>query len=181
MADIDENLPEPIIEAIIDGERRQVTPSYVVGKYGEDAPTVIFEAGQFGALKAVDSVHAGMLRKLSGNRSIEEMLTWPRKRAWAVGYLADADAVNKAKLVGLLTKAEREAAGAAAATVMATTIMAESEAVDGLIVAAEGIRRETRAAINAATRPSEIKAALDNAQVLASQAQQAFLAARATQ
>lgn len=178
MADIEENQPEEIIEALINGERRQVTPSFVVSKYGQDAPTVIFEAHQFGALIAVDSVHAGMLRRLSGNRSIEEMLTWPRKKAWADAFLATGDEAAGAKLIGLLTKAERGALGNNAAAYMAQAIAAESEGVDGLIVAAEGIRRETRASIKAATRPSELAAALDAAQVLAAQAMQAFLQAR---
>lgn len=113
------------------------------------APGPTLAEAKRAALSKVAEEHAETLRRMTGGATIEERDTWTEKRRWAAAYQA-GDASFAPLLVGMLTDAEREAAGERAADAMAGKIIAQAHRFSLLTVAAERSKREAEKAVEGA-------------------------------
>ncbi|EFL88268.1 hypothetical protein [Ahrensia sp. R2A130] len=107
-------------------------------------------------LAVIADEHAETLRRMTGNYTVEDRDTWPRQQAWADAHLAGNDRYDDL-LVGLLTAAEREAAGENAATIMANRIAEKVIISDKLTSAAGNAKREAEAAVTAMATVAELE------------------------
>lgn len=120
-------------------------PDFVEVLAGEGVWWVDLEASRMNALAEVDQVHAGQLRQLTGNATIEERDTWAPKANAARALLAGAADEAQAAMLGL-----EAAQRGLSAEELTQTILARAAAFEQLIGVASAIRTKARAAFTSA-------------------------------
>ena len=119
-----------------------------------DKPEMDVSAYDAAVLK-IDRVHAGFLRRATGNASMEERDTWQAKALAAEAFLGNT--ASKAQKAGL--KAEADMTGVTSRQ-LATAIRARANAYIVLLGKAAGWRRAAMADIKTAKTDEEILASL---------------------
>lgn len=157
---------ELLIDVIIEGEVVPYTMPLLIKKYGaKTAGKMALEGAKHGAIAALDQQHAALLRKLTGNATIEERDTWQKKELAAL-------AVKEGKATEgqvLMIATEAGYLGTTPAK-LADTILAKGAAFEKLIGLAAGVRGKARAAISAAKTPAALQKAIGEGQASAAEA-----------
>ena len=116
------------------------------------APTVDMEAVKADGALQVSHIHASLLREFSiAGYSDEESKTFPRQLEWARGFLDDGNLVH-GNLLGMDPAMD--------ATAMADKIIAKNAALDVAISAANLAKSDALAAIDLASTPEDVAAAV---------------------
>lgn len=127
--------------------------------FGDLAGAIYLDAIKRRALRAVDTQHASLLRKLTGGATIEERDTWQSKELAARALMEYEDATPSQ--VEMLT-IEAGYLSISAET-LAGTIIGKADLFKKLTGLAAGVRGKARAAIAAASTPDELQVAVDMA------------------
>ena len=126
----------------------------------DEVPAVMLEAVKFDALKGIDVQHAAIMRRLTGDATIEERDTWQSKelaaRALLDGSATDAQVEMLAIEAQYIGSSPQE---------LATVIVAKSDLFKKLTGLAAGVRGKSRAAIKAAIDFDAVAGAVEAARV----------------
>jgi len=163
---IDNGLSEEILTSIpkvytllVSGTRTPYTEKDALAIFGGDAPSLLFEASQFEALRNVDAAHATFMRNLTGNATIEERDTWQSKELAARAF--EDETATPAQIEMLTIEATYIGT---TPDVLATTVITKADQFKKLTGLAAGVRGKARAAIKAATTPQTLEDAAAQAQ-----------------
>lgn len=139
---IDPNSEEPMRPRYSLDAPPPTHPDFVEVLAGNGVWWVDVDRSRMNALGEVDRIHAGLLRKLTGNATVEERDTWAPKAQAARSLLSDtADEAQTAML-------EREAVQrAVSAEALAQTILGRAAAFEQLIGVASAVRAKSRAVL----------------------------------
>ncbi len=159
MSDTTDNLVAPTVNVLIGQERVPYPMDMLVAEYGAaTAGKMVFEAAQHQARSNVDEQFDLIMRKQTGNASVEERDTWKTKEEASRAILDDSATPAQAQMIAL----EAQFRGVEPAA-LAQNVVAKSDGFKILIGMAAGIKAKAHAAIDAATSEAELIAAGDAA------------------